>query len=312
MLKFSKFIHSIFAVLLPSLYARYYYKKVTNRRLDLSKPKDYNEIVQWLKVYSDTSQWTELADKVKVRKYVEGCGLRDILVELYGVWTNANDIDFDFLPERFVLKTNNGCGKNLFIQNKAEVNFYQIRGQLNKWLKEKDGLVSFQPHIWNIERKILAEEFLFDDYNDSLSSSIIDYKFFCINGEPEIVNVIYDRDNKIIGAGPSESKVSRREQFYDLNWNLRPDILRDPSIIDQKIHIPEPSGFNTMLEICRILSKPFPQVRVDLYEVNKKVYFGEMTFTPGGMNDFTDEFALQMGKKINLSDVRLREKLFII
>ena len=110
----------------------------------------------------------------------------------------------------------------------------------------------------------------------------------------------------------SDLKVSRREQFYDLNWNLRPDILRDPSIIDQKIHIPEPSGFNTMLEICRILSKPFPQVRVDLYEVNKKVYFGEMTFTPGGMNDFTDEFALQMGKKINLSDVRLREKLFII
>ena len=113
--KISRFIHEAWAVLLPGSYAKYSYKKSTGRKLNLRDPKDFNEKIQWLKVYSDISQWTDLADKYKVREYIEKCGLKDILVKLYGVWERAEDIDFSKLPDKFVLKTNHGHTKIIFV-----------------------------------------------------------------------------------------------------------------------------------------------------------------------------------------------------
>ena len=102
--RISKFIHEAWAVLFPASYAKYAYKKASGRKLNLKDPKDYNEKVQWLKVYSDTSMWTELADKFKVREYIKNCGLEEILVDQYGAWDRAEDIDFDKLPDKFILK----------------------------------------------------------------------------------------------------------------------------------------------------------------------------------------------------------------
>lgn len=304
--------HSLWALSFPASYAKYYYRQLYNEPLDLTNPKDYKEKVQWLKVYSDLSQWTKLADKYKVREYVKGCRLSDILVSLYGVWKDARDIDFDKLPDRFVLKTNNGCGTNLLVHNKEELDRVHVIKQLNKWVKQRNGLVSFEPHLWNIDRVIIAEELLEDSTSKQISSSLIDYKFYCFHGEPYVIDVLYDRNNKSIGTERKPTGKEVRENVYDLEWNLIPKILTKDSPYDNLPVIPRPDCLGDMISICRILSKPFPQVRIDLYLVNNKIYFGEMTFTSGKMEDFSKEYLQKMGEKIDLSLAKRRSKLFII
>ena len=120
-------VHKVWAVLFPAGYAKYYYKKAYGKSLNLKDPKDFNEKIQWLKVYSDTTQWTRLADKYKVREYLKDLGLEDILVKLYGVWENANEIDFDKLPEKFVLKTNHGFNKNILVYDKSKLDFEETK-----------------------------------------------------------------------------------------------------------------------------------------------------------------------------------------
>ena len=285
---------------------------VTNKELNLKDPIDYNEKIQWLKIYSDTSLWTDLADKFKVRKYVKECGLSHILVELYGVWKKGEEIDFNELPDKFVLKTNNGCGTNIFVHDKNSIDFDKTRALLKEWLKERRGLVDFQPHIWNIDRRIIAEEFLQDESSSKFSSSLIDYKFFCIHGKPYIIKAYYNRKNYYMNKDQKHNGPAVLVSTYDADWNPRPEITVSSNYDKSVLGIPKPHCLNEMLKIASILSAPFAQVRVDLYEVNGKVYFGELTFTPGVMNYFTPKFYLEMGEKIDLSKVKRRKKLFII
>ncbi len=298
----SRFIHEVWAVLLPAHYAKYVFKKTTGRRLNLKNPQDFNEKIQWLKVYSDISMWTDLADKYKVREYIEKCGLQDILVELFGVWKRADDIDFSKLPDKFVLKTNHGFGKIILVEDKSKLDIDLIVKHLNKWVKEKVGLVSFDPHYWKIKRRIIAEEYLEDKSKKKISSSLIDYKFQCINGEPENVHILYDRRTKFKACA------------FDMDWNS----LRDQAAgilarsYSESISN-KPQRLDEMLKVCRILSGPFAQVRVDLYQVNGKVYFGELTFTSGGGTDyFKPEYFLKMGEKMDITNVKRRKKLLII
>jgi hypothetical protein len=310
LIRISILIRGAWAVIFPASYAKYVYKKTTGRKLNLKDPKDYNEKVQWLKVFSDTSEWTKLSDKYKVREYVEKCGLKEILVELYGVWERAEDIDFNKLPDKFVLKTNHGNGKNLLVSNKDQLNINETREQFSVWLKEK---VSFEPHTWNIPRKIIAEEYLEDALSTEISSTLIDYKFWCINGEPIIVMVLYDREYLSLKELKKNKKLHMKASVFDLDWNLRTDIISGPLSEEESLPIPRPSSFDEMIRICKILSKPFIQVRVDLYEVNGKVYFGELTFTPGGgLSYFTPEYFLKLGEKMDLSKVKRRKGLFTI
>lgn len=305
--------HDGWAFLFPSVYARYLFKKNLNKKLDLKSPKDYNEKVQWLKIYSDTTEWTRLADKYKVRDYIIECGLEDILVKLYGAWDRAGEINFSSLPDKFVLKTNNSCGKVILVHDKSELNLKEIRNMLDSWVTERHGLMSFEPHYWNIERKIIAEELL-EDYCASLqSSSLIDYKFWCIHGEPVVIMVLYDRP--ILSVGQTEKKMESRLQaaVFNLDWEHRPGVIAGP--LSHTVHpdIPRPKCLDKMIAVCRILSQPFIQVRVDLYEVNESVYFGEMTFTPGGnLSYFTPEFFREMGDKMDLSKARPRPTRFIV
>jgi hypothetical protein len=305
-------IHNLWVVLMPSSYARYYYRKVTNKKLNLKNPRDYNEKVQWLKIHSDTSLWTELADKYKVREYVTGCGLGHLLVKFYGVWEKADEIDFDRLPNNFVLKANNGCGNNILVYDKTSIDVRKVREMINHWFKRDHSLVSFQPHMWNIDQRIIAEELLKDENSGKHSKSLVDYKFYCFHGTPEFIDVIFDRKNLVLGIEDGETDYYRRENVYDLKWLKMNDVLANPTQYDMVVDLPRPQRLNEMIEICKILSEPFPQVRVDLYEVNGEVYFGELTFTPGGLNDFTSDFLIKLGGKIDLSAVRLRQKLFII
>jgi len=309
----SRFIHEAWAVLLPANYAKYVFKKTTGRRLNLKDPQDFNEKIQWLKVYSDISIWTDLADKYKVRKYIEESGLQDILVELFGVWKRADEIDFSELPDKFVLKTNHGFGNIILVEDKSKLDIDLTVKKLNKWVKEKYGLVTFEPHYWKTERRIIAEEYLEDRSQKKISSTLIDYKFWCINGEPDIIMVLHNREH----LGSKETKKNKvlamKASVYDLDWNLRTDLISGPLSEEEPFPIPRPESFDEMIRICKILSRPFAQVRVDLYEVNGKVYFGELTFTPGGGLDyFTPEYFLKMGNKMDLSNVKRRKKWFII
>jgi len=309
----TRFIHESWAVLFPANYARYFYRKASNKELNLKDPRDYNEKLEWLKIYSDTSLWTECADKYKVRKYIHNCGFDHILTELYGVWKAPDEIDFSVLPDKFVLKANHGFGKTMVVRDKSQLNIIQTRRTLKKWLRDRYGLMTFEPHHWNIDRRIIAEELLQDEFNKSLSSSLIDYKFWCVNGEPEVVVTMLNRQNVTVGSLEEQEKSSFKAGAYDLNWNLRPEILTDAPARQTDAPLPKPNCFDEMIRICKVLSKPFPTVRVDLYEVNNRVYFGELTFTPGGnKNYFSDEIFLKMGEKIDLSSVKLREKRFII
>lgn len=310
---FTEVVHDGWAYLFPGNYAKYIYKKNLHKKLNLKDPKDFNEKLQWLKIYADTSKWTEMADKYKVRNYVIQCGLGGILVKLYGVWKKAEEIDFSLLPEKFVLKTNNSCGTVILVDDVRDLNIEETRVLLNKWVRERHGLKSFEPHYWNIERRIIAEEFLENNSEVGLSSSLIDYKFWCIHGEPVIIMVLYNRNSMRVGNKGGKESSSLQAAVYDLEWNPRPDVQAGPLAHSVHLDIPRPRHLDEMITICKTLSSPFPQVRVDLYEVNDKVYFGELTFTPGGnLRYFTPEFFLQMGEMLNLSAAERRRKRFIV
>ena len=310
----SLYMHRGCALLCPRWYCGYVYRKTLKKSLNLKDPKDYDEKIQWLKVYADLSEWTRLADKYEVRKYLEECGLEHILVRQYGVWDRAEEIDFNNLPDKFVLKTSHGFGNILIVMDKGKLDVEHTRKLVNKWLRKRYGLLTFEPHYWNIKRRIIAEEFLEEQSFSSFSASLIDYKFFCFHGEPEVIMVLYNRQNRIIGKKVTKRRKGLKAVLFDLDWNPLPDKSGD-SIEVQGDHelVPKPVNLKEMIRVCRILSKPFPQLRVDLYEVNGRIYFGELTFTPGEINlTFTSEYSLELGRKIDLSKVKRRKRKLIV
>ncbi len=268
-----------------------YYRKF-HKELNLEDPQDLNEKIQWLKFRTDTTRWSILADKYKVRDYVKSKGLENILTQLYGRWDNADEIDFDKLPNSFVLKATHGAGAVILVKDKRDLNIDETRRRLNGWLKEKIGLTTAEPHYLKQTPCIIAEEYLEDKSMEKYSSSAIDYKFWCLDGEPYICLVCFDR---VIGK-------EKKACIYDLNWNLRTDLIGKTHSHDVSNEIPKPKNFDQMLDVCRKLSKEHPQVRVDLYEINGKVYFGELTFTAMGgyMDSYTPECLLEMGKRVTL------------
>lgn len=311
---FSLYMHRGCAVLCPRWYCGYVYRKTINKSLNLKDPKDYDEKIQWLKVHADLSEWTRLADKHEVRKYIKECGLEHILVRQYGVWDRAEEIDFSSLPDKFVLKTSHGFGNILIVQDKGKLDAEHTKKLLNKWLGERYGLMTFEPHYWKIRRRIIAEEFLEEKAYSSFSASLIDYKFFCFHGKPEVIMVLYNRQNRLAGKDVLEGQESLKAMLFDLDWNPLPEKSGE-LVEDRGQHnlVPRPVNLEEMIRVSKILSKPFAQVRVDLYEVNGRLYFGELTFTSGENNlTFTSEYNLELGSKIDLSSVKRRKSMFII
>lgn len=263
------------------------------RKLDWNNPQDLNEKIQWLKFNSDTSLWTKYADKYLVREYVKECGLEDILVKLYGVWDNADDIDFSSLPNSFVLKTNNFSGRNIIIKDNSKIEESVIRETFKKWMQKDNYKISLEPHYLKIPSKIIAEEYLSSGKQDVNSTSLIDYKIWCFNGEPYSIWVASNRTSKSLDM-----------YMYDLNWNnqFQHCVFTDRHLRCE-IDIPRPEVLGKMIIAARKLSKDIPQVRVDFYVVDNQLFFGEMTFTSTGgyMHYLTQEYLLEMGSKVILS-----------
>lgn len=290
--RFAYFACNYFPYTIGPFLAKIEYRRITGVKMNLTSPNNLIEKIVWMQFHTDTSLWTTCADKYSVRSYVEEKGLSHILPKLYGTWEKVADINWNLLPQKFVMKTNNSCGQNLIVRNKHELDIDNTKIKLDKWLKERYGHKNAQLHYLRIKPRIIAEELL-EDPSLPKGTNLIDYKIVCINGEPESILVVSDRQH-------NEYKVS----FFDLEWNnISEKALNKDSNHYGNISVPRPKNLETMIEYARILSAPFPQVRVDFYDINGKIYFGELTFTTGyGYRSF--EYSEYLGSKINLSKIK--------
>lgn len=266
-----------------------FYENWLGKRLNLCHPQDMNHQLMKLSLeaYKDPIQHklrVQCADKYRVREYVASKGLEDILIPSYGVYNSFDEINFDKLPNQFVIQYNFGCGLIWICKDKKTADIEKWRRQFNEWDKiEGEGLRTGEWHYSEIPHKLLITKYL-----DSLdATSLNDYKFHCMHGQAYGCLVVYDR---------SIGEHSYQLDHYDIDWHLTDGIL--PARHPKRREIPKPQCYKRMLEIAQILSKDFPYCRVDLYEVEGLVYFGELTFTPQGniMNYYTDDTLVDMLK----------------
>ena len=263
-------------------------------KIDWDNPRDINEKIQWLICYSDTSEWIRLADKYKVREFVKERGLEHILVPLYGVWKKAEEIDFDMLPDKFVLKCNHDSGSTIVVDKSRGFDKKEIINYYNSKLKHKFGYMSCEPFYNKIKPLIIAEHYL--EPPTSSADSIVDYKIWAFNGHVESIWACYDR-----------TEEATYVNIFDLDWNCHPEYsVFTAHYRDGKGQAPRPRHLDEMIKAASILSKGFPQVRADFYEVQGKLYFGEMTFTSlyGRMDFFTQEYLEKLGSLVDLPPKR--------
>lgn len=286
---------------MPYIYVKHRYVQEIGQTLNLANPHDLNEKIIWLEFFSDTSLWTILADKYAVRQYVtDKMGGGDNLTQLIGKWDNVGDIDFNLLPKKFVIKPNNGSYDTIIVLDKSKADIADIRERLNKSLHTKFGYDNGEIHYLRIKPCIIAEELL--ETNNPLG--LIDYKIWCFDGKPYCIFVCLGRD-----------PITHHAEFtcYDLDWNWRPDML--PPDFRSNRQCPKPEKLTQMIEMASKLSKGLPQCRVDLYNLDGKIYFGEMTLTSnyGMMPYFTQEVLEEMGRLCILPkrSIKERTKCFI-
>lgn len=261
-------------------------RKVLGRRMQ-DPPVSFHDKLFWMSTNTDTSLWTRLSDKVKVRDYVVQCCGDRVLTKLYATYQTADDICFENLPERFVIKTNNGCGANCIIRAKSAADLDSVRSTLAEWLRFPYGELTGQMHYARIEPLILAEELL---YQQGRPDSLLpDYKFYCFDGDVRYCYVVSDRQ--------FDTVHSHKRMLYDMDWKAHPDVFKRGVPLG---YAGKPSSFEKMEEVARRLSQGIPFVRVDLYEVGDAVKFGEMTFLPGMHHGYTERFQEQLGEAIVL------------
>ena len=267
------------------------YKRVMGRELNWENPQNLIEKIYWLIFNTDTSLWSVCADKYHVREFVKDRGCGSMLNKLYGYWERVEDIDYDSLPNSFVLKTTNSTGQIIIVKDKTRMNIDEVNKKLNQWMSFVYGLTSAQLHYMKIKPAIIAEELL--ENKAEPEKMLVDYKIWCFNGAPESVLVVYDREG-------DDTKLS----FFDLEWNNISDkTLRKDSSHYGGIDVPKPASFDEMITAAKRLSKGFPEVRVDFYDINGEPIFGELTFSTG-YGDYTDEYYSYLGDKVDIQSVK--------
>ena len=259
-----------------------------HRKLNLKNPRRYTEKIQYYKLYYRNEKMPICVDKYRVREYLESKGLSNILVKLYGVYEKVEDIPFETLPNKFVLKTSNGSGTNIICRDKNKLSKEKILANVNKFLKQSSASAGREWAYAMGVPKVIIEELL-EDHN-SLDGAIWDYKYLCFNGKPEYVVLDIDRF------------TNHKRNIYDVEWIDQHAISDHPCIDDRTFE--KPKNYERMVEIATKLSEDFPAVRVDLYNINGRIYFGELTFFPwSGYVQFNpDSFDFEMGKKFRLPE----------
>lgn len=264
---------------------RYYIS--IGRELNLEKPIYYTEKLQWLKLYDHKPIYTAMVDKVGVKEYVAKCIGNEYVIPTLGVWERFEEIDFEILPNRFVLKCTHDSGSIVICKDKANFDVKAAKRRINKYLKRDYFACSREWPYKNVKPRIIAEEYM-EDISDM---ELRDYKFFTFDGIPKVLYITQGR------SAINETTAD----FYDMEFNHLPFVI-DHKMSENPPH--PPVQFELMKELASKLSKGTPQLRVDFYEVNGKVYFGEMTFFHcSGLTPFSpNEWDKKLGKWVTLPE----------
>lgn len=237
------------------------YRICMGRELDLENPRTYTEKLQWLKLYDHRPEYTTMVDKYAVKQYVAEKIGAEYVVPLLGVWERAEDIDFEVLPQRFVLKTTHDSGSYVVCKDKSQLDIPAARKRMAKFLKRKYYNTNREWPYKNVTPRIIAESYM----EDSRYGELRDYKFFTFDGVPKVLYIAQ-------GRGRGEPTVA---DFFDMEFNhLDFTIDHDMAPVPPE----KPECFEEMKRLAAVLSEGIPQLRVDFYEVDGKVFFGEMTF----------------------------------
>ena len=277
-------IMTIFFRCMPKISTKVHFFFTMGYHLSLKNPQTFNEKINWLKFNDNVKLKTECADKYLVRTYVAGKGFDYILNELFFLYEETNEIKFEELPTRFVLKTNHSCGTNIIVNNKETIDEGKIKATLEKWLNKKYGYYPYEPQYLNINPKILCEKNLCDKDGEAPE----DYKFYCSKGKLLMFSIINRLPKPHL---PEIYHFDENKQFIEASIEGCQNIPAVPSNIDK------------MIDIAKKLSADFKFVRVDLYSIGGKIIFGELTFTPTGgfYNYISKDLDLMMGKKLDLN-----------
>lgn len=237
-------------------------------KLNIDAPRTFCEKIHWLKLYNRRPEYTFMVDKFEVKKYVANIIGEQYIISTLGVWNNIKDIDFDSLPDKFVIKTTHDGGAFgvVICKDKKQFDIQKAKKQLDKSLKRNNFLVSREWAYKNVVPRIIAESLLENSNNEDL----IDYKFYCFNGDVKYCQVIKNRTSK------------ETIDFYDMDWNHQTFIGLNPMATNSLQPIEMPKNYMKMIEIAKQLSADIPFVRIDLYNIDGVIYFGEMTFYPSG------------------------------
>lgn len=241
----------------------YKYRSLSDRN-PLKNPQTFNEKIQWLKINDATKLKTVCADKYEVRDYIEEKIGNEYLIPILGCWDKFEDIEFSKLPDKMIFKSTTGSARYEIIKDKSNIDYEYLKNKMDLWQKIPYGYIGMEIHYLDIDRKIICEKLL-----DMNGPSVVDYKIHCFNGRPILIEYISDRIGK-----------SHLETWLDSRWE-KVNIIRNDNIsFNHKVTPSKPENLDKMLELAEILAEDFIYVRVDFYQIEGKIYFGELTFTP--------------------------------
>jgi hypothetical protein len=251
--------------------------------INIKSPQTFSEKIQWLKLYGGLENYGHVVDKYEARLYIKNIVGEEYLIPLLGVYTKSEEIDYSVLPTSFIMKATHGSGWNILVRDKSKENFKHINRRLDKWLNTNYFKISKESNYKNIKPRIVIEEII----ENSLGKQE-EYKFFCFNGNVEFVQY----DEYINGI--------RYRNIYTTNWEKKEIVFKYPHIPN---NVKRPIKLEEMISMAKLLSKDFDFARIDLYLIEDKIYFGEITLTPGGgFQKFSEyEYDLYLGSLLKLN-----------
>ena len=261
-----------------------------HKKINLKNPQKLSEKLCWIELHDQSPLAPICTDKYAVRQYVTDKGYPDILIPvLHPAVEHFEQIDFASLPNQFVVKATHGCKMNYIVKDKRLIDLTDCKKEVNNWLSTTYGTFSLEPHYLGIPHRIYVEQFIEN------IGGLIDYKFHCINGQPKFVLTVSERESK-------HSRMEAKLNLYDMDWNPIHELKRNGNEVPNDKEILMPASFEKMKEVASTLSQDFKFVRVDLYEVDGKVKFGELTFSPANclFPNFSEKFDEEMGKLLSL------------
>ncbi|WP_196342075.1 ATP-grasp fold amidoligase family protein [Paraclostridium sordellii] len=267
------------------LYLKIMYFKHFRKNLSFNKPETLNEKIQWLKINDVTDEYKHIVDKFKVREYIANEIGEEYLIPLIGVWNSVDEINYEELPNQFVLKCNHDSKSVFICKDKESFDFDSVKKEITKKLKLNGYWYGREKQYKNIHPLIIAEKYMVDESQVELK----DYKIMCFNGKADNIMVCHNRE-----------KDGAEYKFFDLQWKPLP--YNKENNLEENSQIPKPKSLKKMIEIAEKLSHKYLFARVDLYNISGKIYFGEITFHPasGFDKDISTDTDLLFGKKLKL------------